>query len=251
MITVRPAQEADVGQIRDLFFEVYGEEYPHREVYDERWLKGSVFSDDVLMLVAEDTQSGRIVGTASVLCDFGAYSDLVGEFGRLAVRPEARREGTGTLLMEKRIEAVQDRLHLGLALTRTVHPYSQQISLSNRFTPVGFLPQRHLFSHRESFAPMARHFGDALAMRKNNPRIIPEAYPLAHHVMRKATLPCDLIVDEEAAPYPGGALFRLEELRVEGCPALLRIERGRVRHREIFSSSLRRSIVMRHPPRRG
>ena len=83
MIRVREAREDDVGQIREIFLAVYGTDYPHRELYDELWLKRSVFTDDALILVAEDTESGRVVGTASVLFDFGAHSDLVGEFGPL------------------------------------------------------------------------------------------------------------------------------------------------------------------------
>ncbi|MBH0194688.1 MAG: GNAT family N-acetyltransferase, partial [Nitrospira sp.] len=116
MIRVREAREEDVGQIREIFLAVYGVDYPHRELYDELWLKRSVFTDDVLILVAEDTESGRVVGTASVLFDFGAHSDLVGEFGRLAVHPDYRRLQVGKLLMEKRLEAIQNRLHVGLVV---------------------------------------------------------------------------------------------------------------------------------------
>lgn len=236
MIRVRPAHEADVPAIRDLYVEVYGKEYPHQEVFDEHWLKKSIFSDDALILVAEDAESGRLAGTASVLLDFGAHSDLIAEFGRLAVHPDFRRQGIGKLLMAKRLEAIGDRLHVGLVVARSVHPYAQQISLAHHFYPVGFLPFRHQFKHRESFALLARHFGDAIALRKNNPRIIPEVYPLANLVMKLGHLPCDLIVDEESPPYPHGGDYRLEELQVQGFPALLRIERGRTRNREVFGS---------------
>jgi predicted N-acetyltransferase YhbS len=234
MIHVRPAQEADVVQIRDIFIAVYGTDYPHREIYDELWLKRSVFTDDALILVAEDTETKRIVGTASVLFDFGAHSDLVAEFGRLAVHPEYRRLQVAHLLMEKRIEAIQNRLHVGLVVARTVHPYAQKISLAHGFIPVGFLPCKHYFHYRESFALLARYFGDALCLRRNNPRVIPEVYPLAHLVMRQAPLISDLIVDEESASYPSGGGYELDEMKAEGYPALLRIERGRVRNREIF-----------------
>ena len=86
MIRIREAREEDVGQIREIFLAVYGADYPHHEVYDELWLKRSVFTDDGLILVAEDTDpAGRVIGTASVLFDFGAHSDLVGQ-----VRPSRR-----------------------------------------------------------------------------------------------------------------------------------------------------------------
>ncbi len=234
MIRVREAREEDVGQIREIFLSVYGTDYPHRELYDELWLKRSVFTDDALILVAEDTEVGRVVGTASVLFDFGAHSDLVGEFGRLAVHPDYRRMQVGKLLMDKRIEAIKNRLHVGLVVARTVHPYAQRISLAQGFIATGFLPLKHFFHHRESFALLARYFGDALALRRNNPRIIPEAYALANLVMSQPLLTPDFIVDEDSASYPMGGDYRLEQLQAEGYPALLRIERGRVRNREIF-----------------
>ena len=234
MIRIREAREEDVGQIREIFLAVYGADYPHHEVYDELWLKRSVFTDDALILVAEETDSGRVIGTASVLFDFGAHSDLVGEFGRLAVHPDYRRLQVGKLLMDKRLEAIQNRLHVGLVVARTVHPYAQRISLAHGFIPTGFLPLKHFFHHRESFALLARYFGDALALRRNNPRIIPEAYALANLVMNPPPLTPDFIVDEDSAPYPAGGDYTIEQLQAEGYPALLRIERGRVRNREIF-----------------
>ncbi len=234
MIRIREAREEDVGEIRGLFRAVYGADYPHHEVYDELWLKRSIFTDDSLILVAEATELSRIVGTASVLFDFGAHSDLIGEFGRLAVHPDYRRLQIGKLLMDKRLDAIQHRLHVGLAVARTVHPYAQQIGLARGFLATGFLPLKHSFHHRESFALLARYFGDALTLRRNNPRIIPEVHPLANLVLSQPPFTPDVIVDEESAPYPAGGDYRLEQLQGEGYPALLRIERGRVRHREIF-----------------
>ena len=43
MFPVRQAREADVGQIRDIYYAVYGSDYPHHEVYDETWLKRAIF----------------------------------------------------------------------------------------------------------------------------------------------------------------------------------------------------------------
>lgn len=233
-IQVRIAEEADVPQIREIFIQVYGRDYPYKDFYDAKWLKRSLFNDNNLMLVAEDSETGKIIGTASVLFEFGAHSDLVGEFGRLAVSPDVRQRGVGHLLMDKRIEAIRDRLHLGLVIARVVHPFAQKISLAHQFVPLGFLPLCHTFSHRESFALLGRHFGNALELRKNNPRIIPEVYPLANLSLPNCALPCDVIVDESSAPYPYEEGFQLKKLTVHGYPALLRIERGRVRNREIF-----------------
>ena len=234
MIRVRLAEEQDLSQIRETFVAVYGLDYPYKEFYDETWLKRSIYNDHVLMLVAEETDTKRIAGTASVIFEFGAYSDLVGEFGRLAVHPDFRNLGIGNLLMEKRVEAIQDRLHLGLVMARVVHPYAQKISLCHHFAPLGFLPLSHFFGHRESFALLGRYFGDALTLRKNNPRVIPEAYPLASLALPHTNLPCDVIVDEDSAPYPYQEEYHIQEMTVRGYPSLLRIERGRIRNREIF-----------------
>jgi hypothetical protein len=64
--------------------------------------------------------------------------------------------------------------------------------------------------------------------------MIPEAYPLAYLAMQNCGLSPDAIVDEDSAPYPSGQGYEIEELTTEGYASLLRIERGRVRHREIF-----------------
>ena len=129
MIKIRPAEETDISRIREIFLAVYGPDYPYKEFYDERWLKRSLFNDNSLMLVAEDLTTQKVAGTASVIYEFGAHSDLVGEFGRLAVHPEFRSLGIGKLLMEKRIEAIRDRLHLALVMARVVQTFFSKKSV--------------------------------------------------------------------------------------------------------------------------
>jgi len=102
MITVREAAANDVVAIRDIFLACYGTDYSPR-YYDENQLTRLVYSDDSLLLVAEDTDSGEIAGTASVELEVGARSDLVAEFGRLAVHPAFRHRGVGNLLMSERL----------------------------------------------------------------------------------------------------------------------------------------------------
>ncbi|NIP99870.1 MAG: GNAT family N-acetyltransferase [Nitrospinaceae bacterium] len=233
-VLVREAREEDVGKIRDLFQIVYGPDYPHRNFLDETWLKRSIFNDDVLLLVAEDKTGGKLLGSASVLFDTGTHSDLVGEFGRLVVRPEARKLSIGKALMAKRVEFIQNRLHVGIVENRTVHPYSQRISVDRGFASVGFLPLKNRFHERESMALFARHFGQALSMRCNNPRVIPEAHGLAHFALKNCSLPPDAIIDDDSPAYPHAHDYSLEELTDTSLPPLIRIERGRVRRREIF-----------------
>ena len=62
------------------------------------------------------------------------------------------------------------------------------------------------------------------------------------------SLPPDAIVDEDAPPYPAGAHYDLQELTTDGYAALLRIERGRVRHREIFAHRQTGKAPLRFAP---
>ena len=87
---------------------------------------------------------------------------------------------------------------------------------------------------RESVASYVRFFGEALAFRQNNPRVIPEVSQIAALSLSNCGLPVDTIVDESTAPYPYNDGFEIDQLKTEGYASLLRIERGRVRHREVF-----------------
>jgi GNAT superfamily N-acetyltransferase len=231
MVNVREAQESDVEAVRELFLAAYGEHYAYPAYYDIKTLKKLVYTDSSILLVAEEDD--QLLGTASVVMHVGAYNDLVGEFGRLVVHPDARGKGVGHALMQGRIERVQERLHVGLVENRTVHPFSQKISAKNHFACVGFLPAKLLTDRRESVALYARYFGDALKLRRNHPRIISEAAPLAERAMRNLSLDPDQIVDVGCAAYVNGDTFQLEQFSTTGYSTLLRLERGRVHDREI------------------
>jgi hypothetical protein len=68
----------------------------------------------------------------------------------------------------------------------------------------------------------------------DHPRVIPEIYPLADLALENCSISPDVIVDEDATAYPQGRTFEEQDLTTEGYATLLRIERGRVRNREIF-----------------
>jgi CRP-like cAMP-binding protein/GNAT superfamily N-acetyltransferase len=234
MITVREATGRDVPAVRQIFLATYGTDYTDPRYYDESLLTRLVYSESSLMLVAEDTATGRVVGTASVDLEVGAYSDLVGEFGRLAVHPDVRQHGIGRLLMEERLRRVQDRIQVGIVEARIAQPYSLKIAESHQFAVVGFLPLVWQMRQRESLALLVRYFDNALGLRKNHPRVIPEIGPLAHLALEHCSVIPDVIVDERAPAYPPGGKFEAQDLTTEGYAALLRIERGRVHNREIF-----------------
>ena len=233
MLNIREATARDVAAIRDIFLATYKTDYTDARLYDEGLLTRLVYSEDSLLLVAEDS-TGRIVGTASVDLEVGAHSDLVGEFCRLAVHPDCRNRGVAKVLMDERVRRVQDRIQVGLVEARVSHLFSLRIAEKHGFCVVGFLPDRWRLRTRESLALLVRYFSNALELRNNHPRIIPEVHALAHMSLENCKLKADAIVDEDAPPYPPGGSFEMQELTTEGYAALLRIERGRVRRREIF-----------------
>ncbi len=233
-IQVRQVSEADLPNVRNLFYRSYGEDYPYKEFYSDEWLKRSIYQDRYLFLLAE--VNGRVVGTASIYFEVGAYSDLCGEFGRLAVDPEFRGQGIGSALMQARLEFAVQRLHVGLSECRTAHPYAQRISEKFGLRPIGFLPQKVLLDTRESLVLMAKTFGPAQELRSNNPRVIPEVFALGQLALRNMGFHNDLIAVEDADGYPIGKGFHVEELTESLLPYLLRIERGRLSRRHVFGN---------------
>lgn len=235
MIEIRQATEQDIDGIREIFLACYDQDYMYQSYYDELGLKKIILGDDTLVLVAADTDTNEVLGTASVILASGAYTDLVGEFGRLAVHPKARRRGLAGRLLEARVERVEKQLHVGYMEARVAHRFSVDNALSHGFRPVGHVPLKDVFGRRrESTAYLVRYFEGALDLRRNHPRLIPEAYPLACAAMESAGLANDVVVDDSSAPYTSEQHYDVERLNSAGYSSLLRIERGRLRRREVF-----------------
>lgn len=235
-ITIREAREEDVTAVRELFVWSYGPHYRYREFYDDYWLKKAIYSDNYLFLVA--CEGARVVGSASVYFDVGSYTDLVGEFGRLVVHPDARRRGIGSKLMEARLRFARKRLHFGFIHGRTVHTHAQRIARHFGFHALGFLPLKSLFEERESIVVMGQLFGAAADLRRNHPQVIPEIFPLAARALGNLGLPNDIVVIEDADGYPMEEQFTVDELTEQGWSHLLRIERGRLKRRQVFGSMM-------------
>lgn len=234
MITVRLATDRDVEALRDLFMSRYGEDYPYPEFYDTEWLKRSVYDDKTLVVVAET--DGAIVATGSVVLNAGDYDDLVAEIGRMVTARSPQAKGAAKAIVADLMQRMERRTMFAYAEVRTVHERAQALIESFGWRPVGFEPLKYQLAERESMVIYANLQPMSLELRRNNPRVIPEAAPLAQTALKSLGLPVDAIVDDEAEGYPTSRTFETERLREQGVTPILRIERGRVSNREVFGN---------------
>ncbi|MCX7935998.1 MAG: hypothetical protein N3A66_12155, partial [Planctomycetota bacterium] len=189
MTIIREARESDVAQVRDLFARVYGKDYPFPGFYDTAWLTKAVYDDDTLFLVAE--HKGEIIASGSAMLAVGGMSDLIAEIGRLVAEPSRRAAGAAQEVVASLIARLRERIHFSFAEARTIHPGSQRLAEACRWVAVGFEPLKYLFSRRESVVMYASVSDLARELRRNNPRVIPEAGVLAQTVLRELGLPAD------------------------------------------------------------
>lgn len=231
---VREARDGDVEALRDLFVSVYGDDYPYEGFYDTEWLKKSVYDDDTLFLVG--TLGRDIVATGSMMLTVGDLNDLIGEMGRLVVEPSKRARGAASQVVKQLLARTRNHVQFSMAEVRTVHSGSQRIAEQFDWTAVGFEPLKYQFAKRESVVFYAHLQPVALELRRNNPRVIPEAAALAQTTLKHMDLPVDVIVEDEDDGYPACQTCMVERLQESGITPLLRIERGRISHREIFGN---------------
>lgn len=232
---IRPIGEDDVSGVIELYQLVYGDSFPFPEFYDAGWVKKGIFSDDIEWVVAE--QDGALLGTAAVMLGVGDPDDLIGEVGRLVVHPDARGGGLGTDLLEAPVQRCCNHLEFAFAECRTAHPGAQKIAARLGYSFVGFEPLCYaLLGVRESVVFVARLFGNARRLRRNNPRVIPDVYELADLALRNCGLEPDLLVEPTAEPYPTqpDGVAELHELDDQQVYRLLRLSRGSLGCREVF-----------------
>ena len=124
-----------------------------------------------------------------MVLEVGALSDLVGEFGRLAVHPVGAADGRRPDADERAPASRARPPARGLVEARLARPHSLRIAEASGFAPVGLLPLKMQMEERESFCLLAQYFGEALSLRRNHPHVIPEVYPLAQVALDHCSLP--------------------------------------------------------------
>ena len=239
MVNIRKAADTDIDGIRDLFVSVYGKNYPFTGFYDTAWLKKLVYDDGTLFFVSE--VEGKVALTCSVNLSVGGMEDMVGEIGRLVAStdPAVRGQGYALDLVKDLEKQAAERVQFLFGEARTPHRGSQRILEELGWAAVGFEPMKyHVGDVRESMILYIKLCGMARDLRCNNPRVIPEAAPLAQASLAALDIQPDVIVVDEDSGYPTEQAFELERLSTKGFSSLLRIERGRRTNREVFGGKI-------------
>jgi N-acetylglutamate synthase-like GNAT family acetyltransferase len=236
-VTPRLATDADVEAVRDLFVSVYGHDYPFQDFYDTSWLKAAVFDEATLFLVTDGDEG--ISGAVSVMLTAGNLSDQIGEFGRLVVHSSARKQRLATRLVDSTIRRVSSVIQFGFAEALTRTTASQKVFEGLGFCAIGFEPFKYRLRERASVVMYGRVFGQASGLRRNHPRLIPEVAPLAMNTLERMGFVQDVVISDDDVGYPISqepAGLQVEDLSEDGWSPLLRIERGRVKGREVFGN---------------
>lgn len=158
------ATPADIADLRQLYYAVYGPHYPTALGTDPAEMSRLIGDADTLWLVARCPETGGLAGSAAI---HGEPGSRVGRLEGLAVHPDHRAAGLAGALTEALCDRMlgTGRLDSVYATVRTVSAGPQRVVARNGFRPMGILPNAVDLSCRESLALYARHSAGVLERR--------------------------------------------------------------------------------------
>lgn len=161
---VTPATGADIAELRQLYYAVYGPHYPAGLGTDPAEMARLIQDPDSLWLVARCPDTGALAASAAI---HGEPGSRIGRLEGLAVHPDHRSGGLAATLTEALCAGMLDsgRLDSVYATVRTVSAGPQRVVARNGFRPLGVLPNAVDLSSRESLALYARHSAGVLERR--------------------------------------------------------------------------------------
>lgn len=225
---IRLVEERDIPAISNLFRMNYGDTYPYKEVYDERWIKKSIYGDGTICIVLEE--DGEVLASGAVMLDYGDNNDQIGEIARLVVHTEHKGKRLGNRIINALFEIAGENVEFAFGVSRTANTFSQMTMVRAGFSAVGFLPPDIFLNHKnEHLILVIKLHGNGALLRSDElPQVIPEVAPLAGYVLRTMNLPDAFNVVEDCQPYQPELLCTTQQFNRDALAKLVRIEHGRV-----------------------
>ncbi|MFD9369403.1 GNAT family N-acetyltransferase [Streptomyces sp. NPDC060020] len=161
---VTPAVCADIAELRQLYYAVYGPHYPVALGTDPAEMARLIEDPFSLWLVGRCADTGALTASAAI---HGEPGSRIGRLEGIAVHPEHRSAGLAATLTEALCAGMLDtgRLDSVYATVRTVSSGPQRVVARNGFRPLGILPNAVDLRSRESLALYARHSAGVLDRR--------------------------------------------------------------------------------------
>ncbi|MFE1869837.1 GNAT family N-acetyltransferase [Streptomyces sp. NPDC059496] len=218
---ITPAVRADIAELRQLYYAVYGPHYPVALGTDPAEMARLIADPHSLWLVTRCADTGALTASAAI---HGEAGSRTGRLEGIAVHPEHRSAGLAAALTEALCAGMLDtgRLDSVYATVRTVSAGPQRVVARNGFRPLGILPNAVDLSSRESLALYARHAAGVLDRRIPVTEVPAPVLPLLRTA--ESALGIDYPgVRAAAGPLPAPAPHAaVERLEVIEAPAFVR-----------------------------
>ncbi|MER5727289.1 GNAT family N-acetyltransferase [Streptomyces sp. NPDC002138] len=161
---ITPAVCADIAELRQLYYAVYGPHYPVALGTDPAEMARLIEDPHSLWLVGRCADTGALTASAAI---HGEAGSRIGRLEGIAVHPGHRSSGLAAALTGALCAGMLDtgRLDSVYATVRTVSAGPQRVVARNGFRPLGILPNAVDLRSRESLALYARHSAGVLERR--------------------------------------------------------------------------------------
>ncbi|WP_406367705.1 GNAT family N-acetyltransferase [Streptomyces sp. NBC_01546] len=217
---ITPAACADIAELRQLYYAVYGPHYPVALGTDPAEMARLIEDPYSLWLVGRCADTGALTVSAAI---HGEPGSRIGRLEGIAVHPGHRSAGLAAALTEALCAGMLDtgRLDSVYATVRTVSAGPQRVVARNGFRPLGILPNAVDLRSRESLALYARHSAGVLDRRLPVTEVPAPMLPLLRTAEAALGIgyPGVRAAAPLAAPAPQGAVERLEMIEA---PAFVR-----------------------------
>jgi len=174
---------ADRDELLQLYFLIYGKNYPLLYGSDPQAMAEMISSDEHKWLIVRDHDNGLIVGSIVFEMDL---VNKVGKAAALVVHPEYRKAGIASKLVScgDRLIAEDGCLNSIYTTTRTRSVGPQLVFLREHYLPLGIFPNAHKLKYRETTTLCAKFKRGVLGRRAPTAKI-PEALVPLYEAVRE------------------------------------------------------------------